>query len=219
MSCPHSYCLNCLEQLPTNKCPQCNKTFKDKNPNIALLKLIPKSTYDYLKDESLKSLIDLNQIKQDLKDKRETKLKHHQTKLTLIKKIIGDETNKLIDNLKQNEQQLVNECNKTFDEINAYLDSNKYEENVLLQINIDSKEQIEKNNLNKDKLNDLNNKMKEIKQQFDKLLNQVENYEKIYKFIPNKISNDALMIGKIEHEMVKNKLKFYIINIINLNKF
>jgi hypothetical protein len=109
----------------------------------------------------------------------------------------------LIDNLKQNEQQLVNECNKTFDEINAYLDSNKYEQNVLLQINIDSKEKIEKNNLNKDKLNDLNNKMKEIKQQFDKLLNQVENYEKIYKFIPNKVSNDALVIGKIEHEMVK----------------
>ncbi len=204
MSCPHSYCLSCLEQLPTNKCPQCNKTFKDKNPNLALLKLIPKSSYDYLKEKSLKSLIDLSEIKAVLKDKRESKLKHHETKLSLIKKIIGDETNKLINILKQNELQLVNECNKTFDEINAHLDSNKYEQNGLLQINnIDSKEKIEKNSLNKDELNCLSVKMTEIKQKFDKLLNQVENYEKSYKFIPiNKISNDILIIGKIEHETV-----------------
>ena len=45
-SCPHTYCLKCLDQLNNNKCPNCNEPIKGKNINIALLKLIPESSYD-----------------------------------------------------------------------------------------------------------------------------------------------------------------------------
>jgi hypothetical protein len=50
-SCGHTYCLWCLKQFNENKCPQCRKVFKEKNPNIALLNLIPESNYDNLKAE------------------------------------------------------------------------------------------------------------------------------------------------------------------------
>ena len=36
-SCPHTYCLKCLDQLNNNKCPNCNEPIKGKNINIALL--------------------------------------------------------------------------------------------------------------------------------------------------------------------------------------
>jgi hypothetical protein len=197
-SCPHTYCLNCLEKLKTKKCPQCNKLIKGKNANMALLKLIPESNYDKLKDESLKSFINLNEIKQDLKDKREKKLNHHKIKLALIKKIINDETLKLIDILKQKEQNLINECDKMFIQLNSNLDSSNYENNILFQINVSLKGQIEKNNLNQNELKDLNLKIFEIKQQLIQLLDQMNNNEDNYKFISNKFSNKLLLIGKIE---------------------
>ncbi len=41
LACTHTYCLSCLNQLSTNKCPTCNKEFDEKHLNIELLKLIP----------------------------------------------------------------------------------------------------------------------------------------------------------------------------------
>lgn len=43
LACTHTYCLSCLNQLSTNKCPTCNKEFDEKHLNIELLKLIPES--------------------------------------------------------------------------------------------------------------------------------------------------------------------------------
>ena len=67
LACPHTFCLSCLNQLTTKKCPTCNKTFVDKNPNIALLKWIPESSYDLLKAETLKELIEINEAKKNIK--------------------------------------------------------------------------------------------------------------------------------------------------------
>jgi len=78
---------------------QCSKPIKQKN-------------YDKLKVQSFKAYIDLNEIKKDLKTNRESKLNKQKTKLTLIKKVIGDQTIKVIDILKANEIKLTNECDK-----------------------------------------------------------------------------------------------------------
>ncbi len=49
--------------------------------------------------------------------------------LTLIKKVIGDQTTKVIDILKANEIKLTNEWDKILDELNSNLDADKFEEN------------------------------------------------------------------------------------------
>ncbi len=200
-SCPHTYCVRCLQQI--KKCPQCSKPIKEKNTNMALLELIPESNYDKLKAQSLKAYIDLNEIKKDLKTNRESKLNKHKTKLTLIKKVIGDQTNKVIDILKSNEIKLTNECDKILDELNSSLDADKFEESISFQIKNKSKAEIEKNNLTEDELKNLSNTIFEIKMKLNELSDEIKNYENNFKFISNEISNDCLLIGKImKHEKV-----------------
>jgi len=61
-SCPHTYCLKCLDKFNNNNCPQCGIPINGKNLNIELLKLIPESSYDKLKAISLKIFIELNEV-------------------------------------------------------------------------------------------------------------------------------------------------------------
>jgi len=182
--------------LTTKKCPTCNKTFIDKNPNIALLKWIPESSYDLLKADLLKELIEINEAKKNLKSSREKKLNLREIELKSIKQIIKDETSKMINKLRQNEKKLTKECDRMLDKLNADLDSNKYENNILFQLK--SKEKIEKNELNEFELNNLNNKIPELKKHLNNFLGKIENYENQYEFIQNEITNDNLSIGEIK---------------------
>ncbi len=200
LSCPHTYCLDCIQKLSDNKCPQCKQIIKEKYPSNALLRLIPESNYDKLKSESLKAMIELNEMKQDLKNKYQEKLTENEMRLKSTKQYISDETNKAIATLKENEAILINECDRIQYHSNAWLDSNK----AIFQMNdiYASKEQIEKNELNEDQLSRIINNLNEIKQKFRQNLNvsmdQINNFEKNFEFIPNKISNDVLFLGEIK---------------------
>ena len=199
MSCPHTYCLKCSDQFFHNaidKCPQCKKPINGKNLNIALLKLIPESSYDRLKAKSLKVFIELNETKQNLKKSREEKLNTHVAKIQSIKQKISDKTTEFINFLKANEKILTDECDLKLNEIKSNLDSEKFEDNNFLKI--ESKDKIEKNELNEVELNNLNDKIPEFKEELNKCLDKVENYEIHFNFIENKISNDALSIGKFD---------------------
>ncbi len=44
--CPHTYCLKCLQSNECQVCPECREPIKGKNINIALLEVIPESSYD-----------------------------------------------------------------------------------------------------------------------------------------------------------------------------
>jgi hypothetical protein len=195
MSCPHTYCLSCLQRLTNNTCPQCALPIIGKNLNIALLKFIPESNYDKLKSESLKVCIDLNEINQNLKNNSQIKLTKHEARLASIKQIITDETNKMISLLRQNEQNLTNECDTMLIEIKSNLNANKYQDEIQIG---DVKEKIEKDGYNQDELINLNNTLLEMKQKSNELTVQIKNYENYYEFIQNKILNDNLSIGKIE---------------------
>jgi hypothetical protein len=164
-SCPHTYCLKCLEQF--HKCPQCNEPIKGKNINIALLKFIPESNYDKLKAITLKSCIEANDIKNKLKASNEEKLNIHETKLKSIKQTIKDETNKIINILKQNEKFLSNECDTILSDLKANLNLNTFEID-------DSKVQIENNELNETELTNLNTIIDEIKQNINNNSKQID---------------------------------------------
>jgi len=47
-----------LEKLTNKKCPSCGKLFREKHPNIALIEFIPLSSFDKLKGECSKALIE-----------------------------------------------------------------------------------------------------------------------------------------------------------------
>jgi hypothetical protein len=54
-SCPHTFCLKCLEEY-SKECPECRRPINGKNINIALLKLIPESSYDKIKSNYIEIL-------------------------------------------------------------------------------------------------------------------------------------------------------------------
>jgi len=99
-SCPHTYCSECVHKF--KQCPQCAKLINEINLNLALLKLIPESSFDKLKRETLKAYIELNEIRGNLKNEREHELNMYTSKIASIKKVITNETNKLINILKIN---------------------------------------------------------------------------------------------------------------------
>jgi len=198
LECPHTYCLSCLKKLTNNKCPTCNKLFNQKNPNMALLKLIPESVYDKLKGEVLKACIELKEIDQDLKISRQSKINTHETRSKSIKQKISNETNKMINILRQNEKTLNAECDKILKEVRAKLDiNNSIDYSELLTI-FSSKEKIEKDVFDEEKLKDLNNLIPKLKHKLNELSIQIKKYENKYEFIPNNISNDNLLsIGQM----------------------
>jgi len=195
-SCPHTYCAICLDHLTNSKCPQCSKPIVGKNLNIALLKFIPKSEYDDLKEDTLKNLIEINESKQAIKYERQEKLNMQEIKLTSIRQAILYETTRKIKILKENKKMLLDECDLMLNEIKTNFDSNKFEYNSLFFITY-SKESIETNELNKDELQSLNNQIIEIKQKLIEL--SVKNRREInYEFILNKTSDSSLEVGELK---------------------
>ena len=124
ISCSHTYCQSCLNKLEKstdNKCPSCSQVITGKNPNHQLLETIPESNYDKLKSKSLTELIEINKTKQDMLNKGQKKFNQYETKLTLIKKLISDETIRLINILKENETILLNQCESILNDFNSNL--------------------------------------------------------------------------------------------------
>jgi hypothetical protein len=48
----------------------------------------------------------------------------------------------------------------------------------------------------------LNNRILEVKLQLHQLTDKIKKYENNYNFIPNKISNESLLIGKIKQDII-----------------
>jgi len=195
--------------MQVKKCPKCSVCFKEKNkllimPNHAVLEFIPESSYDKLKSDSLKSYIELNEIRQDLKNNREEKLNTHVTKITTIKQTISNETNKIVKLVKKNETNLHTECDEILNEITSNFDSSKYEDDVKFQIDA-SKDKLEKDGLNEAELVNLNTRISQIKQQMSQLTETIKSYENKFEFIRNhKFSNEILKIGEL------NKVKHFL---------
>jgi len=187
-SCGHSNCFSCLKQLKGNKCSQCRATFKNKYPNISLLNLIPESNYDKLKTNTLKQF---GQSYRDFKSSRDQKLKIHEDKLKSIKKVISDETTKLIGVLKDNQKKLNSKCDSMLYDIKHHFDK----QFILMEHFND--ETIQNNELNEEELNSYNNKIPELKQQLDQLSDRVKKYQFNYEFDLNEISNKILLIGEL----------------------
>jgi hypothetical protein len=180
--CPqHTYCLKCLQSKEYQLCPECREPIKGKNINIALLEVVPESSYDKLKAITLNHCIEINEINNNSKKSNEEKLSIHEKDLKSIKQTINDETNKIINILKQNEIILCNECDIMLNDVKSNLNLNKFEID-------DSIIEIEKDELNEIQLSNLNTKIDEIK-------NNINNNSKK---IENKILNNDLLIDQLK---------------------
>ena len=85
LTCPHTVCLECLNKLNTKYCPHCKEQIKAKYPNLALIKLIPESEYDKIRNKLEKTIIEVNDLKQKLTTECENKLESGLTRFKSLK--------------------------------------------------------------------------------------------------------------------------------------
>ena len=99
--------------------------------------------------------------------------------------------------LKQNEKILIEECDKMLGVIIDKLDINKRADYLNLLEICSSKEKIEKNDCNQNKLNDLNILIPKLKQELNELLHQNKNFKDKTELIP---TNNLFSIGQFNYK-------------------
>ncbi len=150
LSCPHSFCISCLNKLTANKCPECKAIITMINPNIGILELIPESLYDQLKATAKKNCIEVIELNDDLKSKRESQLEATLNKINSTRNRIRNETNQFIRLVRRSEENLFNELNKL-----ESMEKTKYSDNdqkILDKSIKNMKKSIESDSLNLDEL-------------------------------------------------------------------
>ena len=212
LSCPHTFCICCLEKLKGNKCPSCNLSIINKNPNLALLEFIPESSYDKIKAESLKAINEIHEIRNDFNKKRDLKLKEYLDKFNLIRETITSETDRLVNLLRDNQNKLINETNLLETNLTINLAFNHAEDDVAIKV-MNSKSKLEKNLFTELQLVDLKEETSITKIHLNKLVEQIEQFKKKFDFIQfESIDHETGLLGEIEtNEKVylNNKLNYF----------
>ena len=105
--CTHTFCHDCVIKLRHNqsgfKCPTCNTSIEDINPNWALLDSIQESSYDQLKNSLQKEVTELESLRVEFKSSREVDVKENSQKMKLIRtdvKLRASQSIKLIHQVK-----------------------------------------------------------------------------------------------------------------------
>ena len=197
LSCPHTVCISCVNQLNENKCPLCKTEIKAKNPNIALLNFIPESAYDKLKASSQKILIELNEIKNALKYKSETKLNDFLSKINSTRIKIKNETAKFIGQVKTNELKLLNEATEVEKYLREHFSVNLTKESAMWLSEL--KQSVENNLKNEEELANLVKKSQSLMKTIQDLELKVEEFKEDIEFTvyENVCLKDGL-IGEIQ---------------------
>lgn len=205
LSCPHTFCLECVNKFKTKKCPSCDAHIKAKNPNIALLQFVPESLYDRLKLETQKTLNEISDLRTTLKIKRESKLNKYADELSSIRNSIKNETTKLVYLLKANEAKLLEEVTKIEESLEENLTSSQAESETETKL-IDEKRSVESNELNEQQLANLVEDSAAEKTKIEELFSAVEEFkEKIEFEVHEFVSPKDGLIGEIwTNEKVKN---------------
>jgi len=206
LSCPHTFCISCVNRLTTNKCPTCNAEIFIKNPNIALLNLISESSYDQLKDSLQISLNKINEIKNELKTKSETKLNKYLAKIDSAREDIKNEANKLIQLIKSSELKLLTELNETQKYLKKKLRLPWSDLDREVKRLIDKKQSVEMNAFSEEELANLIKESNRIKRE----LNQFESEIEVFKEnIELTVNENYLMKEGTIGEIQTNKKVIY----------
>jgi len=198
LSCPHTFCLSCINKLSNKKCPNCSISISVKNPNIALLEFIKESIYDKMKAESQKTLNEINELKKTLTDKREVKLNEYVAKINEIKMHISNESKKFISLVKASELNLVNELTELEKKMRKRLSLSK-EDSVMTKSLLLSKQFVENNSLNEEQLTKLTQETLSIKTKLNELGIQIEAFKENLEFTDyTNVSMKDGLIGEVK---------------------
>ena len=216
LSCPHTICIGCLNRLTAKYCPNCKTEISIKNPNNELLKLIPKSTYDLIKDSFQKTFIEISDIKNSVKYNGEKKLNKCLNEINSARECIRNEMAKSfkLEN-KTNETELLSELNLIEEYVKTKLQLFQLDSVEILLDFSKKKLLVENNWLKETELADLVEGFISLKKKLNKLEAKIEGFNENIEF---KVNENASIKDGIIGEIQTNKkvFQFYFsFNIIN----
>lgn len=181
LTCPHTVCLECLNKLNTKYCPHCKEQIKAKYPNLALIKLIPESEYDKIRNKLEKTIIEVNDLKQKLTTECENKLESGLTRFKSLKNEINEKTADLINSIMQHQKKLLEELNTYENSLKYSIKKLKIDSRIENSIN-EGRNGLEKNLLNEDEMIKLNNDIASNTYILHKMLMEINKLNQVYEF-------------------------------------
>ena len=197
LSCPHTICISCVNQLTQNKCPTCNAVISIKNPNIGLLKLIPETSYDQLKAAIEKFFNEINQVKNSTLNKANSKLNNYLVQINRTRDNIENETNKFIHLVVSNKTKLLTELTQIEQYVKEELQIAQLDSKVKKLA--ENKSIIRNNSIRHKELANLVEKSNRIKKKFNNKQSKIEAFKENIEFTANKsVSLEDGLIGEIQ---------------------
>lgn len=211
LTCPHTVCLDCLNKLNTKYCPSCKDPIKAKYPNLALIKLIPESQYDKLRHQLEKTLIEANDLKQQLSKDCECKLSMSLNKIKSLREEINTKTTEIINLVIQNQKRLIDEANIYENSLQFSLKQLRVDNQMEIKLN-EAKICLERNVLNETELDELNKDIENINTIISRMIFEIEKIDENYEFILNKsICVESGVFGDLKSKEKVNILLLFLI--------
>lgn len=196
--CTHTICVKCSAKLNEHVCPVCNETIIDRNPNWAIIDMIPNSDADRLKLLTQSALNETQDLKNKLNDLQR---QHHQENLANLKrarKEINSFSNRFMKLIAENQNKLIDEIKS----IEANLEVERINQ-IKNDRHIDAKISEIRKRMSKNELKD--NQIESLMQSFNKkntdLQAKIEEKNKrrtFYEFVPAvPIKTSERLVGKI----------------------
>lgn len=172
---------------------------------MALFEYIVESDYDKLKTKTTKVINELFDMNRDLAHHKEVKIKENNDEINAIKESINNQANMLIELIKANQAKLIHKADRLAENVAGFMDVNyNMNEHVLTKLN-QEKALIENNELNEKQLQKIPQETTGIREDFGKLIDQVDAFKESTNFVLHKeLDLKQLFLGDITSTIKKS---------------
>ena len=196
--CSHTFCIECLNKLTSNKCPICKAEYQAKNPNLSLMEFIPKSSFDITREEFENTLKKAKILKNNLYSIIDKKRDENISKIQDLKTQIRTKRDDLI-------KLINNSAKKLEDELSMYEECFKFNINSLSEgfyIGTYTRS-FESNEIDEAQMKKELIDIQDIKKKLDDAVEKATNYNESIQFIPiNSIDAGTGNFGVLKDERV-----------------
>ena len=154
----------------------------NKNVNASLLEFLPESTYDKLKSKLLQTLNEINEIKNNIPNKRQTIFNENLSTLKSIKEKINNEIDEFLDLIYTNKTKLINEIIEIENELNKEMLQSNIEMEILEKV-IVTKPLVENNTWDEEQLKKLADERLNMKMQIEQISDRIESLKENFEFL------------------------------------
>lgn len=177
--CSHTYCHSCIQRLNLKQCKSCNQQINAINKNWILIKLIPESSYDRLKANTVSLLEETNNLGKQYDEIRLKNFKQNTTRISGFTDEIEIRYRELCERLHADYESLISEMRHIEENINKEYCDYSYKNEKLVKNFAEFERKLNLNELDEAQLKELFDELGQIKLNLNENIgkqNELENF-------------------------------------------